>query len=175
MLRTSAFSIASRLDTLRTHDQRGTTRCYGLKIVISQTQLGSKVNRLSSAKFASLILVAIGYRVGQVRCIFTLPSNIQRKRPNASTSSPYLAYLELFTPFTENPEPHCKLYKISRSYSNMSRKGIVVSLDVIFRSCHLIPFWGQTVDRTWSSENVLDICDKFFLNSFSDHHMYLFV
>ncbi|KAG8975866.1 hypothetical protein FRB93_013818 [Tulasnella sp. JGI-2019a] len=116
-----------------------------------------------------------GYRIGQVRTIFSLPASLHCLRPQASITGTHLAYLELFTPFTPRPEPHSKLFQVSRSVTNTGRRTIVVPLDLIFRSCHLIPKWGKAVDHQWSSTNVLERCKAFYLNSFSDHHMYLFV
>ncbi|KAI0057712.1 hypothetical protein BV25DRAFT_1781015, partial [Artomyces pyxidatus] len=66
-----------------------------------------------------------------------------------------LAILELFTPFEAEPERHSRLYKISHSMTrDECREVIVVQLDSIYRSCHLLPVFGPRVDRSWTSENV---------------------
>lgn len=116
-----------------------------------------------------------GYRVGQVRAIFTLPSELQKYRPNHGEELSHLLYIEVFTRFTEEPEPYSKLYKISHDWHNQQRRSIVLPVHRVFRSCHLIPDWGAQVNRSWSSEYVLEQADTFFLNPFSDHHMFLFV
>ncbi|CDO75849.1 hypothetical protein BN946_scf184346.g10 [Trametes cinnabarina] len=117
----------------------------------------------------------LGYRIGHVRLIFTLPPDLQRRRPHATDTFSHLAYLELYTPFSSSPERPVGLYKVAKSYSGMKRKAVIVPLTRIFRSCHLLPVCGQMIDRSWSSETVVDECDVMYLNSFSDHHMYLFV
>lgn len=118
---------------------------------------------------------ALGYRVGRVRLIFSLPSELQRLRLDATDPSPHLAYLELFTPFTPRPDRYSGLYSVSKSYSDGARKTLVVPLTRIFRSCHLLPKCGRQIDHTWTSETVLDQCEHWTLNAFSDHHMYLSV
>ncbi|KAK7051232.1 hypothetical protein VNI00_004732 [Paramarasmius palmivorus] len=58
-----------------------------------------------------------GYRVGQVRCIFTLPpiaSNEWFPSPNVQPAK-YLAYIEWFTPFKQGPERNHLMYKVSRA------------------------------------------------------------
>lgn len=116
-----------------------------------------------------------GYRVAQVRAIFMLPPALQRLRPLAHQTQSHLAFIEVFTAFDSVPDKHSKLYRVDRLYSNMVRKTAVIPVTSIFRSCHLIPDWGESVNRSWTSESVLEQCQKFFLNAFCDHHMYLFV
>lgn len=118
----------------------------------------------------------LGYRVGQIRAIFTLPLHLQRGRPDPTEAHAHLAYLELFTPFLDHPEPYSKLYQVSRSYHRGARHAIVVPLDDIFRSCHLLPDPKvEEMDREWRSDTVLELCEDFYLNEFCDHHMYAFV
>lgn len=107
--------------------------------------------------------------------IFALPPELQRLRSDAMFPQCHLAYVELYTPFQHEPEPHHQLYKIKRSFANMRRKAVIIPLHQIFRSCHLIPACGSRINRMWTSDNVLEECDDMYLNSFSDHHMYLFV
>ncbi|CDO74667.1 hypothetical protein BN946_scf184828.g7 [Trametes cinnabarina] len=116
-----------------------------------------------------------GYRVGHVRLIFSLPPALQRLRPHAANPFSHLAYLELYTPFAAKPAQPSGLYKVAKSYRGMKRRAVVVPVDRIFRSCHLLPVCDRAIDRSWSSETVLDECDIMYLNTFSDHHMYLFV
>ncbi|KZV72046.1 hypothetical protein PENSPDRAFT_663998 [Peniophora sp. CONT] len=108
-----------------------------------------------------------------IRAIFSLQEELAQIRP--PTACRHLAYIELFTQFRAGPEGDCDLYKVQRSMANFQRAAIVVPLDHIFRSCHLVPDFGHRVERRWKSETVLEQCDIFYLNSFIDPHMYLFV
>ncbi|VDB95564.1 unnamed protein product [Peniophora sp. CBMAI 1063] len=114
-----------------------------------------------------------GYRVERIRAIFDVPDIINRQRP--PNASRHLAYLELFTPFEEGPERHSRLWRVARQMSNGEPRPLVVPLDLIFQSCHLIPNFGTAVNLSWTSQDVLDQAMRFYLNPFIDHHMYLFV
>ncbi|CDO74524.1 hypothetical protein BN946_scf184846.g5 [Trametes cinnabarina] len=121
------------------------------------------------------IAETIGYRVAQVRALFALPPSIQRLRPDATDLHSHLAYVELYTRLYAAPDAHSKLYPVARVYERMARKGLVIPVNRIFRSCHLIPNIGREVSHAWTSDNVIEECDLMYLNSFSDHHMFLFV
>lgn len=98
---------------------------------------------------------------------------LQDVRPHSST--PHLAYVELFTEFTSVPERYSRLYKVARAYENRERVAVILPLDQIFRSCLLVPNFGCHVDMTWTSENVLEKAGTLYLTPFSDHHMFYFV
>ncbi|KAI8977704.1 hypothetical protein BD414DRAFT_580162 [Trametes punicea] len=114
-------------------------------------------------------------RIAQVRAIFTLPARLQRFCPAARPDETHLVYIEWFTPFLGAPEACSKLYRVARSYTHRVRHAAIVPVRNIVRSCHLIPVWGERVDRTWTSDTVIEKATYFHLNEFSDHHMYLFV
>lgn len=115
----------------------------------------------------------IGYRVGQVRVIFTLPKRyVSSLFPHVLNPPVYLVYVEWFTPFQRADANH-GLHKLQRSmFSSGGRKASVIPLSSIRRSTHLFPCFGSTMPPEWTSSNVLDICDKFFVNPFSDRHAY---
>jgi hypothetical protein len=85
----------------------------------------------------------------------------------------HLAYVEWYTRLLDNPEPNHLMYKISpqkdRDGSNMCS---IISLANIRRSVHLFPKFGAFAPQEWSSSNVLDRCNTFFVNDFTDRHMY---
>ena len=111
-----------------------------------------------------------GYRVAQVRLIFTLPVHLNFKKP--------LAYIEYFTKFSEQRQGS-DLYVVRRSYTTESgsegrrREAAVVCLDSIRRSCHLIPeFTSQIRDKTWTSSNILEVCSSFYVNHYISRDMF---
>lgn len=89
------------------------------------------------------------------------------QRPN------HLAYVEWFTSFTE-PSAHHGLYKVKRSVraQDHARLASIIPLEQLERSCHLLPEFGPVACRDWTSHSVLDVCPAFFVNAFSDRHMY---
>ncbi|TEB23184.1 hypothetical protein FA13DRAFT_1757116 [Coprinellus micaceus] len=115
-----------------------------------------------------------GRRVGRVRVIFSIPDNSIRELFNEGVNVPYhFAYIDWFTPFKPAPEPHHGLYKISYSRlhdgSNLSS---IIPIANIFRSIHLFPSFGRAAPVSWSSDQVLDQCKAFFLNPFTDKHLF---
>ncbi|KAI0072797.1 hypothetical protein K474DRAFT_1572330, partial [Panus rudis PR-1116 ss-1] len=65
-----------------------------------------------------------------------------------------LAYVEWFTAFPAAPDPVHGMYKISPAYCNGVRLSSVVPLANIYRSVHLFPIFGPSVDRTWTADQV---------------------
>ncbi|KAJ6611148.1 hypothetical protein B0H10DRAFT_1953313 [Mycena sp. CBHHK59/15] len=92
-----------------------------------------------------------GYRVGQVRVVFSFPEKSIRKIFKAGITVPkYLVYVEWFTAFKSQPEDNHLMYKISRAEN----------------SVHLFPKFGRIAPREWTSSNVLEKCSTFFYIKF---------
>lgn len=67
------------------------------------------------------------------------------------------------------------MYKISRSYRDTVqgfREASIIPISTIKRSLHLYPLFGPVAPREWTSDNVLEECDTFYVNPFSDNYMY---
>ena len=94
---------------------------------------------------------------------------------SSGAAQPHLAYLELYTPFKDKAKENSELFSVSHSFVGGQRKVAVTPVWKIFRSCHLLPRCRPRIDKQWESSTVLDQCSNMFLNTFSDHHMYLFV
>ena len=118
-----------------------------------------------------------GYRVAQVRVVFTLPDRVKREFPPECQAalSQHLAYVEWFTNFPSKPELNHKLYKLKRSYIHGDRLVSIIPVRNIARSVHLFPKFGRVAQREWTWSTVLEKCSTFFVNSFSDPAMYVFV
>ena len=106
-----------------------------------------------------------GYYVGQVRVIFSLPNSTD------GTSPQHLAYIEWFTKFTAPDRDH-QMFKLNRSLENGERVASIIPISTIRRSVHLFPKFGPVVPEGWTSDNVLEKCPAFYLNPFTDRHMY---
>ncbi|KAH9163607.1 hypothetical protein EDB89DRAFT_2116420 [Lactarius sanguifluus] len=113
-------------------------------------------------------------RVGQVRAIFSLPeSECARLFPPGQSIPKYLAYVEWFTSFSREPEHNSGLYKISRCFlPDGTKPASIIPVINIFRSVHLYPKFGRVVPASWTSSNVLEMCKTFYLNPFTDRHLY---
>ena len=84
-----------------------------------------------------------------------------------------LAYIEWFTVFTARDPAH-GMYKVVRCRdAHGARLASVIEVSWIRRSCHLLPSFGRSAPREWTSSTVLDECETFFVNPFTDQHMYM--
>ncbi|KAI0039140.1 hypothetical protein FA95DRAFT_1504590 [Auriscalpium vulgare] len=119
-----------------------------------------------------------GYRIAQVRVVFTLAAKAHAAAFPTNYNGPqHLAYIEWFTPFPAAAEPDHLMYKVLRSYRTGTRHRAfaVIPVDNIRRSVHLFPAFGAVAPRHWTSANVLERCDRFYVSSFLDRHNYITV
>ena len=76
--------------------------------------------------------------------------------------------MEWFSAFENNPLADHQFYQIERLFNGNDRLASIIPLSNISRSVHLIPKFDPINYRKWSSADVLDNCDTFYLNHFSD-------
>ncbi|KAH7910151.1 hypothetical protein BJ138DRAFT_969506, partial [Hygrophoropsis aurantiaca] len=96
----------------------------------------------------------------QVRVLFHLP-------PQFGPCKHPLAYIEWFTPL-QRFDPVAGMYIVSRSTRQHRRHAAVVSVDRIVRNCHLIAKCGREISGDWTTDNVLERANQFFVNSYID-------
>ncbi|KAI1783377.1 hypothetical protein LXA43DRAFT_1133211 [Ganoderma leucocontextum] len=115
-----------------------------------------------------------GMRIAQVRVVFTIPDRcLDKLFPGmalADRPPRHLAYVEWFTKFNSSPDPDSKLHKVTWAKQNGARIASVIPVSALQRSVHLIPKWGGPVPSHWTSENIMDECKTFYMNSFKDSH-----
>ena len=122
-----------------------------------------------------LLTFLLGMRIGQIRVIFSIPeSQIKTLFSSGHVPPRHLAYVEWFSRFSAHPDPNLKMYKVSRSFANEEQLASIIPVSLIQRSVHLFPKWGQNSDiiHSWTSSNVLEECQVFYLNSFKDRLTY---
>ncbi|KAI0373820.1 hypothetical protein BV20DRAFT_988937 [Pilatotrama ljubarskyi] len=119
-----------------------------------------------------------GYRVAQVRLVFTVPARAMDAlfpRLDITSRPRHLAYVEWFSASSHIAHPDHGLYKVSRSLRRGARLCSVIPVDQIERSCRLFPEFGPVAPRDWTSSNVLETCPSFLLNTFLDRSMYTMI
>jgi hypothetical protein len=85
----------------------------------------------------------------------------------------HLAYVEWFSSLPATPEAKHSMYKISRLLHNGQRVASIIPVESIIGSVHVIPRMGPVVPPGWSSFTVLDKCQTFYVNPFTDERSYL--
>jgi Plavaka transposase len=109
-----------------------------------------------------------GYRIGQVRLIF---------KPRLSLNHPLfdvpMAYVYWFSKPSHTAERDINMYKLQylRGAENVRTGGIVL-LSSISRLIQMAPVYGPEANPRLSSENSMDLCQSYYVNSFMDKETY---
>jgi hypothetical protein len=98
--------------------------------------------------------------VGQVRAIFAIPEWIGPVAPLGP-----LAYIEWFTP-PKQSTAGIPLYQVNQSTAMGQFRTSIIPINQIVRGTHLIPKFGKLCNPQWTSSNVLDICNSFYVNTY---------
>jgi hypothetical protein len=116
-----------------------------------------------------------GYCIGRIRVVFSLPESALSTlfKNNPITIPQHLVYVEWYSPFRDAAQPNHLLHKISTMKDGSGgRVCSIIPLANIRRSIHLFPQFGPVAPQDWTSSTVLDLCDHFYVNTFTDRHVY---
>lgn len=83
-----------------------------------------------------------------------------------------LAYIEWFTPLGV-PDHVTGMYVVRRSTRHRHPNAEIVSVDRFVRGCHLMGRAGRVLDRTWTTDNVLQKATSFWVNSHINPDMFV--
>jgi hypothetical protein len=106
-----------------------------------------------------------GLRVAQIHLIFNLP-------PQFGVVACPLAYIEWFTPLGV-PDHITGLYVVRRSTRRRQPNTELVSVDRLVRGCHLMAKTGRTMDRSWTSDSILQKATSFWVNNYINLDMFV--
>jgi len=113
-----------------------------------------------------------GVHIAQVHVAFQIPKRAIADVAPLLDTSPHLAYVEWFSPLT-SPDPKHKMYKVMRSTRNGWRSTSIIWVDTILGSIHLFPRFGASMARVWNGHTILENCNVFYINPFTDVDSYL--
>ena len=114
-------------------------------------------------------------RVAQVRLVFGFTNTARTKlfgslRPDLPAR---FAYVEWFSRIPDQSNRWHGLKTVERTIRDDERLVSIIPIKHIKRSVSLIPAFGPHLNPSWTSDNVLEFCKKFYLNSYSDKHAYV--
>ncbi|KAI9448874.1 hypothetical protein BJY52DRAFT_1206479 [Lactarius psammicola] len=116
-----------------------------------------------------------GHQIAQVRVVFEIPSKVIREVfPSSDITPPeHLTYVEWFSPIPVTPGSNHRLYRVTRLTRHGRRRASIIPVESILRSVHLFPIFGQHTPREWNTFSVLELCNAFYINPFSDRDNYM--
>ncbi|KAN0128065.1 hypothetical protein V8E53_014102, partial [Lactarius tabidus] len=116
-----------------------------------------------------------GHQIAQVRVVFKIPSKAMHNIfPSSDVTPPdHLAYVEWVLPIPVHPGPNHLLYKVNRLVHHGRQHASIIPVKSILRSVHLFPVLGQHTPPEWNMFTVLESCNAFYINPFSDRDNYM--
>lgn len=117
-----------------------------------------------------------GCRVARLRIVFSLPALVNRDgfpepAPITWPTHP-LAYITWFTHFRSSPDNDTGMYRVEPAKDSKAQdQGMIISLTDIQQSCMLTPS-KATWDSSWTTDNILDKCESFFVNNLQSKYSY---
>jgi hypothetical protein len=117
----------------------------------------------------------LGDQIAQVRVVFNIPNRVTKLVfPSDDITPPkHLAYIEWFSPLPGTPDPVNKMYKVSRMFHDGMRRASILPVEAILCSIHLFPRLSPNSPQDWVLSSILEHCQSFYVNPFSDRNSYL--
>jgi hypothetical protein len=85
-----------------------------------------------------------------------------------------MAYVEWYSPLKPHADHNTGMYRVKtlKPGSSGNTHCSIIPLTSIRQSCMLFPSFGEEVDPSWTSSNVLDSSHSFLLNNWRDLYTY---
>lgn len=115
----------------------------------------------------------LGHRIAQLRAVFQIPKKVADSIFLGTSAPAHLVYAEWFSPLSARRDTNHLMYKVTRLTHCGRRRAAVIPVESIIGSVHLLPQFGPITTPSWNSFSVLDQCNSFYVNPFSDRHNYL--
>ena len=117
--------------------------------------------------------IAVGQHIS-VQVVFSIPEKAHNIIFNSGVAIPqHLVYVERYTPFSNPFDCNHLLYKVSPLRDEVGgHLCSVIPLASIQHSVHLFLRFGPSAPQKWTSSNALNLCSSFYVNTFTDSHLY---
>lgn len=114
--------------------------------------------------------------MARLKLIFRLPSVVDRD--GFPSPAPWnwptepLAYITWYTRFKGSADANTGMYRVEPAKDAKGQaQGAIIPLSQIRQSCMLTPS-KATWDESWTTQNILDKCDSFFVNNLQSKYSY---
>ncbi|OCH83919.1 hypothetical protein OBBRIDRAFT_815665 [Obba rivulosa] len=147
--------LKTTMDTIHAHPAQAATAAHFSMVLACDPALnhGTESENPPGRHSQNLLM----HHVAQVDVIFKLSEAIcYIAGISLNHAMLPLAYVKWFTPFNTHDR--------HRWFAS------IISITNMIRSCHLIFVWGTSIDRTWSSDTVVELYKKFHFNLYLCHH-----
>jgi hypothetical protein len=116
-----------------------------------------------------------GDQIAQLRVVFKIPEKVVNLVFPSDVVTPpkHLAYVEWFTALPATPDPVNSMYRVSKLIRNRVQVASIIPVEMILCSVHLYPRFGPITPRDWDSSTVLEQCQSFYVNPFTNRNSYL--
>ena len=114
-----------------------------------------------------------GHWIAQLRVVFQIPKKVVDDLFPGTSAPTHLAYTEWFSPLSATWDINHQMYRVTRLMHSDQQCATVIPVESILGSVHLLPQFGPITPHDWNGFSVLEKCNTFYVNPFSDRHNYL--
>lgn len=108
-----------------------------------------------------------------MRVIFRLPKTIDTLAAPQNWPKEPLAYVEWYSELPPTAQKHHMMYRVRKMQGPSGfPPANIIPLSSIRQSCMLFPNFNSKVDRSWTTDNVLDKCTSFHVNNWLNLYTY---
>ncbi|KAF8262704.1 hypothetical protein EI94DRAFT_1882158 [Lactarius quietus] len=134
----------------------------------------NKANRFIPGHFdTALINDGNANNVGRVRVVFSIPTRYHKLVFGDGVTVPHhLVYVQWYTKLAEPDQNHGMIKLCLQKDPDGNWVCSIVPVASIQRSVHLLPKFGPVVPAEWTSSNVLDCCETFFMNTYTNQQIF---
>lgn len=111
--------------------------------------------------------------MGWVQAIFKILMDLERRTFGCDAKPPgHLAYVDWFTKLGKKDDASGMFPIAYSKLGSGQQDSAIIEVASIVRTCHVFLVFGRHVRRDWSSDNVLDRYNNFYLSNWKDKLTY---
>lgn len=105
--------------------------------------------------------------------IFKIPEALESVTFGNGVQPPgHLAYVDWFTSPGQKDDVSGMYPVMYSKLSSGEQESSIIELSTVVRTCQLLPDFGKVVNTSWTSDTVLDRCNRFYISNWKDNLTY---